>query len=263
MDDPNDFAQFLVLLLPLLWLWWKKQGFFWNTLTIGLPSAYLIYGIYLTRSRGAAVGMCIVALLAFRRRLGTIASTILAGGMGFGFIALGFTGGRGISIGSGTDRLALWSDGLGMFKHAPLWGIGFREYADYAEMNAHNAFIQCMAETGLVGYTLWLGLLITNMYYLHALMKKGAEELVPPDTRAAAQCISLAFYGLMITSWFLSRAYIETLYLMLGLTVALHAIAASENPQFIPFQLPPLMPVRVLGAALGSVALFYVLVNLR
>jgi putative inorganic carbon (hco3(-)) transporter len=263
MDDPNDFAQFLVLLLPLLWLWWKERGFFWNTLTIGLPSACLVYGIYLTRSRGAAVGMSLIALLALRRRLGTIGSTILAGGMGLGFVALGFTGGRGISIGSGSDRLSLWSDGLGMFKRSPFWGIGFRGYSDYADMNAHNAFIECMAETGLIGYTLWLGLLITNMYYLHALMKKDSQPPIPPETRAAAQCISLGFYGLIITSWFLSRAYVQPLYLMLGLTVALHSIAAAQNPKFIPFQLPTGMHIRILGAALASVALFYVVVNLR
>jgi putative inorganic carbon (hco3(-)) transporter len=263
MSDPNDFAQFLVVLLPLTWLWWKKRNILWNTLTIGLPSAFLVYGIYLTRSRGAAVGMCLLALLAIRRRMGTIGSTILATGMGFGLLALGFTGGRGISIGSGTDRLALWSQGLGMLKRSPVWGIGFQDYANYADLTAHNAFIQCMAENGMLGYTLWLGLLITNIYYLHALMKKDSEQPPPPDTVSAAQCISLAFYGLVITSWFLSRAYVQTLYLMLGLTVALQRIAATGNPEFIPFQLPSAMPARVLGVAFGSVALLYVIVNLR
>jgi putative inorganic carbon (hco3(-)) transporter len=263
MNDPNDFAQFLVLLLPLLWLWWKQRGYLWNALTIGLPSAGLVYGIYLTRSRGAAVGMSLMALLALRRRMGTIGSTVLAAGMGFGFLALGFTGGRGISIGSGTDRLALWSQGLGLLKRSPAWGIGYQDYANFTEFTAHNAFIQCMAENGMLGYSLWLGLLITNMYYLHALMKKDAQSTVSQDTRAAAQCISLAFYGLIVTSWFLSRAYVPTLYLMLGLTVALQAIAANENPKFIPFQLPAWMPARVLGTAVGSLALFYVVVNLR
>ncbi len=49
-----------------------------------------------------------------------------------------------------------------MFKSAPLFGIGFNGFTDLYEITAHNSFVLCLAELGLLGSTLWLALLVTT-----------------------------------------------------------------------------------------------------
>ena len=77
-------------------------------------------------------------------------------------LALDFTGGRGISASNGADRLEAWANGLEMFKSAPLFGIGFNGFTDLYEITAHNSFVLCLAELGLLGSTLWLAMLVTT-----------------------------------------------------------------------------------------------------
>src|SRR5208283_5274590 len=103
-----------------------------------------------------------VALMAGRKRLGTTASTALAAVFILGMLALDFTGGRGISAVDGADRLEAWANGLEMFKSAPLFGIGFNGFTDLYEITAHNSFVLCLAELGLLGSTLWMALLVTT-----------------------------------------------------------------------------------------------------
>lgn len=261
MDDPNDFAQFLLLLIPLLWLW--KGGWLWNFFTIWLPSMYLLYGIYLTRSRGALVGLAVILLLVLRQRLGNVASAFMTFFLVIGMLAVGFTGGRSVSIGSGSDRLSLWSEGIGMFKSSPLWGIGYQGFADHAGLTAHNSLMQCLAETGLLGYFFWLALVIINIFFLNQLLAPDRQPALPPELLKSARAVSLAFYAFLATSWFLSRAYNPALYLFLGLTVVLHRLAFESQPGFVPFVLPHRWAVLVGGTALASIAFFYVVVNLR
>jgi O-antigen ligase len=122
----------------------------------------LLWTTYLTHSRGGLIALAAVALMAARKKLGTTASTALAAVFILGMIALDFTGGRGISAADGADRLEAWANGLEMFKSAPLFGIGFNGFADLYEITAHNSFVLCLAELGLLGSTLWLASLVTT-----------------------------------------------------------------------------------------------------
>jgi O-antigen ligase len=261
LADPNDFAQFLMVLIPLMWVW--KGPWLWNLVSIYLPGAYLLYGIYLTRSRGAVLGLAVMALVTLRRRSNSVIAVSLTAAMFFGMLAIGFTGGRGVSVSSGSDRLELWSQGLAMVKKSPLWGIGFQGYWDYAGLTAHNSFMQCLAETGLLGYSFWLALIGAAIHHFNRLMDQSTRLLLTPSLASASRTMSLAFYAFLATSWFLSRAYNQTLYLLLGLIVALHVTAAKENPAFVPFGLPRKFAFLVVGASLGSVLAFYIIVNLR
>jgi hypothetical protein len=97
-------------------------------------------------------------------------------------LALDFTGGRGISAADGADRLEAWANGLEMFKSAPLFGIGFNAFTDLYEITAHNSFVLCLAELGLLGSTLWLALLVTTTTGLNRILglqkKKGASRFL-------------------------------------------------------------------------------------
>jgi O-antigen ligase len=162
LSDPNDLAQILLIALPLAFIAWRRGRVAANFFVVLVPAMLLLWATYLTHSRGGLIALAAVALMAARKKLGTTASMVLAGVFIFGLLALDFTGGRGISAADGADRLEAWASGLEMFKSAPLFGIGFNGFTDLYEITAHNSFVLCLAELGILGSTLWMALLVTT-----------------------------------------------------------------------------------------------------
>jgi len=170
LNDPNDLAQILLIALPLVFIGWRRGRRVANFFVVLVPAALLLWTTYLTHSRGGLIALAAVALVAARKKLGTSASTVLAAVFISGMLALDFTGGRGISAADGSDRLEAWSNGLEMFKSSPLFGIGFNNFTDFHEITAHNSFVLCLAELGLLGSTLWLALLVTTTMDLNYIL---------------------------------------------------------------------------------------------
>jgi O-antigen ligase len=170
LSDPNDFAQILLIALPLTSIGWRPGRFVTNSLIVFAPAVLLLWGIYLTHSRGALIGLAILVLMTARKRMGTTASVIITILLSLGLIAVNFTGGRMISADAGADRLSLWASGLQMFKSAPIFGVGFGKFDDVADMTAHNSFVLCLAELGLLGSTFWVALLVTTMMGLNRIL---------------------------------------------------------------------------------------------
>jgi putative inorganic carbon (HCO3(-)) transporter len=167
LSDPNDLAQMLLIALPLTILAWRKGRSVSNSLTVLAPAALLLWGIFLTHSRGALVGVAVLVMVVIRGKMGTVPATVLTALFVFGLFALNFTGGRLISADAGADRLSLWASGLQMFKRAPIFGLGFGKFEDFEDLTAHNSFVLCLAELGIVGCTIWVALLVTTVMGLN------------------------------------------------------------------------------------------------
>ena len=181
LSDPNDLAQILLIALPLTFIAWRRGRFVRNSLIVLAPAALLLWAIYLTHSRGALIALAILIVMATRKRMGTTVSVLLTTLVILSMLAVNFTGGRLISPDAGADRLALWASGLQMFKSAPLFGVGYGKFTDFADISAHNSFVLCLAELGLVGSTFWVALLVTTMMDLNriiGLQEKGQTEPV-------------------------------------------------------------------------------------
>jgi putative inorganic carbon (hco3(-)) transporter len=176
LSDPNDFAQMLLIALPLIFIAWRQGRFLANSLCVLGPAALLLWAVYLTHSRGALIGLGVLGLVAARKRLGTTASVVLASVLAIALLALDFTGGRGISASEGADRLTAWATGLELFKHSPIFGIGFGNFTDFNEITAHNSIVLCLAELGLVGATVWLALFVTTTMGLNSLIAERKES---------------------------------------------------------------------------------------
>lgn len=151
ISDPNDLSQVMVSLMPCLFLSWKPNHGFRNFLFVLFPSAILIYGMFLTHSRGAIIALLAVAILSLRPRLGNIRSAIIGGILFAVTSAVGWSGGRDISVEAGQDRLAAWSVGLGLISSHPVFGVGYERFPEYNEITAHNTIVVCAAELGFVG----------------------------------------------------------------------------------------------------------------
>jgi O-antigen ligase len=268
LSDPNDFAQFLLVTVPLLGLLWRS-GRLGRNLIVVILSAFLLFGIFLTHSRGGLVAFIILLLILLRRRVGHIASAMITGGTFMAALALNFTGNRGLSINAGIDRLSIWSDGLALFMHSPLFGVGFGQFTQTNAQTAHNSFLLCFSELGLLGFFFWTGLLVVTLLELNEFLKGTRQELDPGhaaspsprmisfrerlispvvvsvaasqtdlapssaglgsvDFRRWAQALRLSLLAFIATGWFLSRTYVTTLYLLIALAVALNALAERE-----------------------------------
>lgn len=226
LSDPNDLAQFLLSaasLLPLLWTSGRRLG---NTVKVLLPAALLLSGIYLTRSRGALVGLAVLVFLLSYPKLGRKWAITASGLALVALLLLNFSGGRAMSAGdsSAQGRIAAWSEGLQMVKSSPLWGVGYNAFSDHNDLVAHNSFVHCFAELGLVGYFLWLALITTTMVQLKFLRDAPTESGRDAASRRAAGTLRIALFTFLATASFLSRTYTMTLYILLGLGVALIAI---------------------------------------
>ena len=178
INDPNDLAQALVSLTPLLFLFWKKGSTLRNFFTVLLPASLLTFGLFLTHSRGGIVGMLAVGILASRRKLGTIPSLIGAAVAFAVSMAIGWTGGREISVEAGSDRLEAWSTGLQLIRSHPIFGVGFERFGEYFYITAHNSVVVCAAELGLFGLFFWVLFLLTSIRDLRVAEKAG---LADPD----------------------------------------------------------------------------------
>jgi O-antigen ligase len=163
ISDPNDLAQFFVMLIPLLWLRWKPGHVASNFLFTIVPAGMLVLGIYCTHSRGGAIALIAVLLFGFKNKLGIVKSSLLAGILLMGMLAVNIGGGRGINEDDG-NRVGLWSQSLTVFKSHPLFGIGIDRLSDYTDtgQTAHNSYVLCLAETGLFGYLFWMGMIVAS-----------------------------------------------------------------------------------------------------
>ena len=278
LSDPNDFAQFLLIVVPLVALAWTKNKNIRNFFLVLVPCTLLIYGIYLTHSRGALLALTVLGVILASRRVPLWVS-VGSGTLFFvGLRVFGFTGGRDVSVEAGTERIDLWAAGLHMFRTSPLWGVGYGRFPDFAftPLTAHNSFVLCLAEVGAIGCSCWLAALVISFLELDLLSpfsgnfaksrKKAASEVrednkpganhglrandrpsgktrfeslsrsqVPgaktickenahDDTervRRWANALRFSLIAFVVTSWFLSRTYTITLYVLLGMTAVL------------------------------------------
>ena len=181
LNDPNDFSQILIIALTLLFFAWRRGRVISNSVFVLAPAAMLLWAVYLTHSRGALIGLAVLTLMAGYKRFGKVPSLVLAAILGFAMMALDFTGGRGISAAEGVDRLSLWANGLELFKSAPIFGVGFGNFADLAGQTAHNSFILPLAELGIVGATIWVALLVTTTMDLNRLIALREDPVAAGD----------------------------------------------------------------------------------
>ncbi|MCC6538347.1 MAG: hypothetical protein IT162_12400 [Bryobacterales bacterium] len=237
INDPNDLAQVLLVSIALLSAFWTKQTKMRNTLLLTPLMALLIYGISQTRSRGAMLTLVIMMMVWLSRKVNVIAGGMMAAAALVLLLAINFTGGRGMVSDDG--RIMAWSAAITMFKTHPLFGVGFNGFLENHDLATHNSFLLCLAELGTLGFFCWMGLTIVTMMHINQLIAKctGRPELA--EVLRLALSIRLALVGFLFSSWFLSRTYTVTFYMLVALAACLTYLAERKLPRAYPFQWPP------------------------
>lgn len=294
-NDPNDLGLLFVSCIPMAAYLSSRGGLlglrrlFWLVVT-GL----LVYGVYLTDSRGALLALLAVMGVHIWQRKGLFVAGVIGAMAVAVLLALPS---RFSEIDaeeeSAQGRIESWYEGLQMFQGHPIFGVGPDQYTDYNPLTAHNSFVLILAETGIIGYTLWLAFVV----YCFRMMWTGSRPQAvqgwdeqgwdeqgdeAPDSmdhetdfaemdfealdarieegRAIAMTLLLSLIGFFIAAFFLSRSYVIILYLLTALVVAHYADIRRDDPELPRFQLGDdalLWPV----VGLGSAIFLYVVVK--
>jgi O-antigen ligase len=233
LKDPNDLAQYLVACLPLAVFLWRRGRVIGNVFLVVAPICLMGGALYLTRSRGGLVGLAFLITLAAFRRSKFVAP--LAGiGVVAGALALGFSGGRSVSIsaGTGAGRIDLWADAIRLAGAHPIFGVGYGNIRDHLEsFTAHNSYLLCLAETGVPGLFFWLAAFSLTFLQLWPVFSDAG---ISEDTRRCCRFVAGSLASAMVTSFFLSRTYALTLYIFLGTAVSAFLVARKEQAEPAP-----------------------------
>jgi O-antigen ligase len=252
INDPNDFGQLLLCVIPLMFIFWRTKKMLSNIAFVILPVCVLLFGVYLTHSRGALLALMAVAIVATRRRIGTVPALLLAGVLFAAAMALNFTGGRQISAQSGSDRTSLWGEGLQILKAHPLFGVGLGDMSDYTEdhKTAHDSVMVCAVELGLFGLYFWSLFLFPTARDALAVASPTkvteGEPIVPEEPRFPqparkvqaldkaeinhlGRLMVLSLTGFLVAGVFLSRAFVMTFFLLGGMAEVVFQMALDRG----------------------------------
>lgn len=256
LNDPNDLAQMLVVALPLLLLGWRRRRWLGNLVRVILPGTLVLYATALTHSRGALIGIGTMVLLALTRRLSAAKVGLLGALLVVALVGASAIGGRAFSTQerSAGERIESWYVGLQLLQQHPLLGVGHDNFTDNHYLTAHNSFVLCFAELGLLGYFAWLGLIVLAYRGLSAALATHAPE------QAGHQLVlmlRIALAGFLACAWFLSRTYTPSLYFLLALCVAAWWVARHGRAEGA---LPVAWVRPTLWAMAASIATVYLFV---
>jgi putative inorganic carbon (hco3(-)) transporter len=261
--DPNDLAVALVIALGLVLVPTDSNSIV-RRILVSAVAAGLGYAIFLTYSRGGALASLVVLCHRFSARLGRTRAVAVAAVVALAIIAADFGGGRTLMAldESASNRVVAWSEGLEMLKSSPLFGIGFGQFLDRHSLTAHNSFVLCFAETGIVGYFFWIGLIVITVLELRALRRPVDGDAVSREITRWAHALYFALVGFLVAGFFLSRTFTPILYLILGLSGALSVVAARSGRRIVvprPFQLTAV----VAACEVFTIAVVYAIVKLH
>jgi hypothetical protein len=282
IHDPNDFGQLIACEIPLMFIFWRPKNKLRNFILVALPVCILLLGAYLTHSRGALVALMMVAIVASRRRIGTIPALLVVGGAFVAAMSLHFTGGRGISLDAGSDRTALWGESLQVVKSHPLFGVGFGNLADYLGHTAHNSIAACAAELGLFGSYFWCLFLFSTMrdvlviaspvkvnegepifteerYFPQPINARKLEAVDKAEVNHLGRLLVLSFTGFLVAGCFLSCAFVMTLFLLGGMVEVVFEMALQRGIIAPRLRLPRVFIYAALLAVLFILLLYILL----
>jgi len=145
---------------------------FWLKIAVGILAATSVYCLLYSFSRGAyvaaLVGLITVGLLKSRKLLVVAVVVFLAWQTLLPEavqerIEMTTNGTGQITDHSAEERLVLWEDAFNLFERNPVTGTGFETYQYMYRVqrfrDTHNYFVKVLAETGVVGLSLFLILL--------------------------------------------------------------------------------------------------------
>ncbi|MCW3050050.1 MAG: O-antigen polymerase [Solirubrobacterales bacterium] len=253
VGDPNELASVLVagLVLAVALAAVLRQRTL-GRVAAGAAACVILLAIFLTLSRGGLLALGVVLVVgifsAGRWRVMAIVLALVAT-LGtvtyFSEFASPVARQRVTTAGNGSGRTGLWTVAWRMVDAHPVRGVGAGNFpvssvhyllrpgaipdgyfiVDRPEVT-HNVYLQLLAETGLVGLSLFLGLIAfavsSALKAARAFKRRGDHRL-----EVIARAAMTAQIGVLTADFFISAQYNKQLWILLALGPALLALARA------------------------------------
>ncbi len=186
-NDPNDmgllFAMSVAFCIYHLRLSRRRLAKWLALATLG----WLLYGVYLTDSRGTMLAVLAVLGLELGYSYGKKAVIVAASIAVPVLVAFTRLAEVDAEEASAQGRVDAWYEGIQLLTANPVFGAGWGMFSDYNfGLTAHNSVVLAMAELGLVGYTFWLALVGLSGWMIYRLAFPGRATAAQTDADAAA-----------------------------------------------------------------------------
>jgi O-antigen ligase len=250
--DPNTLGITLVSMLPFAGLLLLSRGMgFWRWIGLVVAGAS-VCTVVITGSRTAFFSMMFlffIFALTTKFRVVVLPAAVLMLGL-IWFVTPEQYKNRYLSVqrldtdASYQARVHSRKIGWQMFLHNPVTGVGIRQFGNASGMqyskeaglarrswlNAHNLYIQLLAELGLVGTICWLAFAGTTFLQNLRLIKiLKADDTVPPWMRFYPTAANLSMLCLFLAGFAAHSLYRTSWYMCGALTAALTIMIAKES----------------------------------
>lgn len=261
VSEPNRYAQIMIVLLPLALLRLKTARTRSQRFGAAIAGVLILAGVLLSYSRGAFLALALLAVLL--AAVGWLRPTRLLAGVvilaaSIAVVAPGYFQRVG-SIGDAANLLSRKSsssaDGAIRGRttemlaalHAtldhPVLGVGPGQYAkvysaEYHQRpgikfrdirgtrRAHSLYLEIAADTGIVGFSVFLAIIVACMTGLWRTRRRFAWSR--PDLSAIATAVWLSVVMYLVTGAFLHMAYERYFWFLLALAgAAVHVISSG------------------------------------
>jgi len=253
--DPNDLALLMVMALPVfIYALVEISGL--KKIAVIVLIGLIVLTIIKTMSRGGFLGLLAVGAVIVAKEWKRNTGKILLGGiviaLFFSFFASNQFIDRMKSITSSEDdynktadygRLAHWGRAITMIKEQPWLGHGvactaeaagkrFSYMSRYAWQTSHNCFLQIGVDLG-VGGILFLFLIVTTSIRRLRSLRNLARSETKRWKRVLwwSHGLETGMYGYLVSAFFLSQAYFNTLYFYVAMSIVLEKIVRTDMRQ--------------------------------
>ena len=261
--DPNDLSMIIVVSMMIcLGGVCYREG---KPLRFALlaPLFFLGYALALTQSRGGLLALLAGLGAFFVTRYGA-ARTVLAAAVVMPLVLYIYAGRQtdisgGIASGTGKQRTDLWHAGLQMLKWSPIVGMGHAQFVQEEGLVAHSSYIQALAEWGLVGGTMFIGLFYVVMHSVWRL-KAVRQSIASPTLRGLHPYVLGALAAYAASMLTLTRCDVVPTYLVAGLGVSYERLARPGTP-LAPLEFNAKLLLRMFLVTLGFLAATYLYIR--
>jgi probable O-glycosylation ligase (exosortase A-associated) len=246
LEDNNQLAVGLVVLMPMLYFLWQTEANKWLRRLLLLSMVTVVFSVLGSQSRGALLALLAMAfVLGIKGKYPVRTSLLLAL---LGVLAIGFmpdtwsnrmeSMGTYQADGSAMSRIWTWTTLWNAAVDHPFVGVGFGAdnqavFARYAPLDgdfasfrgmvfvAHSIYFQMLGEHGFVGLTLFLLLGSTTWLTARAIAKRTKDDPeFGPWMPTLMHMVQVSLVGFAVGGAFLSLAYLDLPYYIMGFVVS-------------------------------------------
>jgi O-antigen ligase len=208
------------------WGWLAK-------LTSVVSSMMIVYGVFLTKSRGGFLAVVVVvALTVLLRRTDRpldLNKSQLALAAVAACLVLAVAPSRMDKLNddehSTAGRIDAWQEGFEMLRGSPLLGVGEGQWREHHFRLAHNSIVQTMGEVGILGLMAWLASLFACVKALLGVRMPDRS----PQERSMATALLIGFAAFVSCSYFVTTTQFDLTFIFCGLAVGLQCQRKSGN----------------------------------